>query len=66
MITVVSENTDPLLLGEAQEASPIVPGVDIGALGLGDHGDGRQIRESVKRYRFGERKKELSRLQDLH
>lgn len=60
------ENTDPLLPREAEESSAVVPRVGIGALRLRDHGDGAQVRETVKRNRLREGKEELSGIQDLH
>lgn len=62
----MSENTDPLLPSEAQEASPIVPGIRVGAFGLGEDGDGLQIGKAVDGNGLRQAEKELSRLQDLH
>lgn len=59
------ENADLLLAREAEEAAAVVPGVHIGALGLGDDGDGAEIGEAVKRYRFGEGEEDVSGFEDL-
>ena len=44
----MSENTDPLLPSEAQEASAIIPGIGISTLGLGNYSESLQIGKFVK------------------
>ena len=62
----MSEDADALLAGEAEEAAAVVPGEGIGALGLGDDGDGLERREPVEGDGFGEGEEELPRLEHLH
>lgn len=62
----MAENRDPLLPGEAEVASPLVPGAHIGAPGLGEDGDGLQIGEPVEGDGLGQRQEQLPRGQRLH
>ena len=62
----MSEDANPPLARKAEKSAPLIPGVGVGALGLGDHGEGLEIGEAVKGDRFREREEELPRLEDLH
>lgn len=60
------ENTDPLLPGEAEEPSPLVPRAHIGTSRLRKDGHGLQSGEPVKRDRLGQRQEQLPRGEHLH
>ena len=62
----MSEDADALLASEAEEAAAIVPIKGVGALGLGDDGEGLEGREAVEGDGFGEREEELPGVEDLH
>lgn len=62
----MSENTDPLLLREAEEPPPIVPAIGVCAFRLRYDGNGLQIGKPVESDRLRQAHKELSRFQDLH
>lgn len=62
----MSEDANPPLARKAEKSAPLIPGVGVGAFGLGDDGEGLEIGQAMEGDRLGEREEELPRLEDLH